>query len=411
MTQLLEGIRVIECAQLFNGDRLGGLLGDLGADVVKVESPGRGDYLRDFLGQISPHHSPAHVEVNKNKRSLTLDLRGDAGREVFWRLLATADVIVDGNVAGVMENLGVGYDAVRARRPDIVFCHYSGFGAIGPYADIPTHGQMMNALAAGTPTAMGDDGFLHPRNPSQRMGSTANGGEGTATGAAYAALHVASALVRRARTGEGAYIDASGADAVVSNSWVAMTYSLNDSLITDRSTMPARAEGENSGAKYQFYETQDGKALLFCCIEPKFWANFCRVIERPDLLGTESGAPVEWADDLGLRRELQLIFSKRDLAEWVSLAAEHDIAMGPAYQEMPDLAGDPHFRTRELFRVAPDPDGNSYSYVGLPAIVSGARFEVRRPAPDLGQHTDELLTELGFADDAINELRENRVVS
>ena len=108
------------------------------------------------------------------------------------------------------------------------------------------------------------------------MGSTANGGEGTATGAAYAALHVASALVQRDRTGEGCFIDAAGADGVAANSWVALTYALNDHRITDRSTMPARAEGENVGAKYQFYETRDGKVILFCCIEPKFWRSFLR---------------------------------------------------------------------------------------------------------------------------------------
>src|SRR6516165_12787098 len=109
MTRLLEGIRVLESAQLFNGDRLGGLLADLGADVIKVESPGRGDYLRDFLGQITPHHSPAHIQVNKNKRSVTLDLRCSTGTELFWKLLATADVFVDGMIPAAMDRLGIGY--------------------------------------------------------------------------------------------------------------------------------------------------------------------------------------------------------------------------------------------------------------------------------------------------------------
>jgi crotonobetainyl-CoA:carnitine CoA-transferase CaiB-like acyl-CoA transferase len=410
MTRLLAGIRVLESAQLFNGDRLGGLLADLGADVIKVESPGRGDYLRDFLGQMTPHHSPAHVEVNKNKRSITLNLRTDAGRDVFWRLLETADVIVDGNVAGTMDALGVGYEAVRARKPGIVFCHYSGFGAAGPYAVIPTHGQMMNALVAGTPMAKDEEGFLHPRIPSDRMGSTANGGEGTATGAAYAALHVASALVARARTGEGCFIDAAGADGVAANSWVALTYALNDHRITDRSTMPARAEGENVGAKYQFYETRDGKVLLFCCIEPKFWRSFCEAIERADLIGDEGSAPVEWADDVELRRALQGIFHERDLSDWVALAAKHDIAMGPAYQEMAELPRDEHLRTRGLFVDGVDPDGAPYTYIGLPALVNGDQFEVRRPAPDLGQHTDEVLAEIGCSSQDIERLHDERIV-
>ena len=118
MSDLLAGIRVIESAALYNGDSLGMLLGDLGADVVKVESPFRGDYLRDFLGQITPHHSPAHVQVNKNKRSVALDLRKEAGREAFWRLLDTADVFVDGNAADACEKLGIGYAEQRARKLD-----------------------------------------------------------------------------------------------------------------------------------------------------------------------------------------------------------------------------------------------------------------------------------------------------
>jgi crotonobetainyl-CoA:carnitine CoA-transferase CaiB-like acyl-CoA transferase len=242
------------------------------------------------------------------------------------------------------------------------------------------------------------------------MGSTANGGEGTATGAAYAALHVASALVQRGRTGEGCFIDAAGADGVAANSWVALTYALNDHRITDRSTMPARAEGENVGAKYQFYETRDGKVILFCCIEPKFWRAFCDAIERPDLIGDQSAAPVEWADDVELRRELQRIFHERDLSDWVAMAAKHDIAMGPAYQEMAELPSDEHLRARKLFVDGVDPDGAAYTYIGLPALISGDEFEVRRPAPDLGQHTDELLGELGYSAQDVEHLRAERIV-
>ena len=158
-----HGIRVVECAVLFNGDTVGMWLGDMGADVIKVESPEQGDYLRDMLGQIVPHHSPAHLQVNKNKRSLTLDLRRDEGRDVFWDLLRTADVFVDGFLAGACDALGIGYERQREVKPDIVYCHCSGFGATGPYARVPTHGQMMNALAASVPLATGDDGLVRER--------------------------------------------------------------------------------------------------------------------------------------------------------------------------------------------------------------------------------------------------------
>jgi crotonobetainyl-CoA:carnitine CoA-transferase CaiB-like acyl-CoA transferase len=260
MSSLLDGIRVIESASLLNGDRLGVLLGDLGADVIKVERPFRGDYLRDFLGQITPHHSPAHVQVNKQKRSVTLDLRQERGREVFWRLLSTADVFVDGNAADAAEKLGISFEEQRAHKPDIVFCQCSGYGSSGPYAPIPTHGQMMSALAGALPVRMGEDGLVRLNEERPRL-YPMGGGDGTATAAVYAACYVSAALVRRARTGEGCFIDVSAAEAVMHGNWLGITNHVNADRITDRSTMPVTGGGD--GAKYQFYETKDHKFLLF----------------------------------------------------------------------------------------------------------------------------------------------------
>ena len=313
MSDLLSGIRVLESAALYNGDTVGMLLGDLGADVIKIESPFRGDYLRDFLGQVTPHHSPAHLQVNKNKRSVTLDLRQDEGREIFWKLFETADVFVDGNAADACAKLGIGYEAQRARNPAIVYCQYTGFGSEGPYHSIPTHGQMMNVIVAATPTEMGDDGFLHEVPGPGLLGNMRSGGEGTAAGAIHAAFHVAAALVQRERTGAGCFIDVAGHDGVVVNGWIAATYLLNAHRITDPVGMPARADGQSTGAKYQFYETRDGSVVLFCAIEPKFWVNFCRAVGREDLVGdVGSPVPVDFAaDETDLRRELQAIFHTR----------------------------------------------------------------------------------------------------
>ncbi|HVV29410.1 MAG TPA: CaiB/BaiF CoA-transferase family protein [Mycobacteriales bacterium] len=410
MSGLLDGIRVIESAMLFNGDRLGVLLGDLGADVVKVEAPPVGDYLRDFLGQIVPHHSPAHLEVNKHKRSVVINLRVEAGREVFWKLLATADVFVDGNAGDAMERLGVGYEQQRAHKPDIVYCQYSGYGSYGPYASIPTHGQMMNALAADTPYDMGPDGKMHA---SPRLGGMQgiNGGEGTATGAIYAAYAVAAALLRRERTGAGAYIDVAASDAVVANSWIGATYSLNDARIADRSTMPVTGD-QGDGAKYQFYETKDRKVILFCGIEPKFWKNFCAAVGRDDLVGAEATAPVDFAGGQAeLRQELQRIFHTRDLADWVQVAIDHDIAMGPAYRTAAELPDDPHVAARGLFHPAQHPIAGPYTHVGFPARIAGSTYEVQRGAPTLGQHTDEVLTAAGVSTAELAALREARAIT
>jgi crotonobetainyl-CoA:carnitine CoA-transferase CaiB-like acyl-CoA transferase len=411
---LLSGIRVLESAQLFNGDTLGALLGDLGADVIKVESPFRGDYLRDFLGQVTPHNSPAHLQVNKNKRSIALDLRKEQGRDVFWKLLATADVFVDGNSADALVKLGVGYEAQRARRRDIVYCQYTGYGATGPYATIPTHGQMMNAAAGATLLEIDEAGFVRPYRGPQPFNGIASGGEGTSVGATFAAYHVAAALVRRERTGEGCYIDVAASEAVISSAWIAATYQLNDDRITDRRSLPNPVDpAGTTSAKYQFYRTSDNRFVLFCCIEPAFWENFCRIAGREDLIGEANAGPVDFAvtsdPDQRLRREIQKIIETRTQAEWVRLAAEHDLAIGPALQQN-ELRADPQLAARGAFIEAVHPVAGTFTHVTLPALVNGHRStEIRWHAPSLGEQTDEILAEIGFSHDEIAALHKAAV--
>jgi formyl-CoA transferase len=404
MIELLGGVRVLECAVLFNGDHTGRLLGDMGADVIKIESPGTGDYLRDFLGQITPHHSPAHLFANRNKRSLTLNLRAPEGRELFFALLQTADIFVDGFAGDACARLGIGYAEQRRAKPDIIYCQCTGYGARGPYARIPTHGEMMGALAGGTPLEMGPDGLVHPRAGSSAMG------DGTLVGATHAALAAVAALSYRHRTGQGACIDGAGSDAVLATRWFPAVYAWNDGRITDRRGMAATGD-EGGGAKYQFYQTRDGRFLLFCAIEHKFWDNFCRAVGRDDLRqAKDTRAPVDFAgDQLELRRELQKIFHTRTLAEWVEIARAHDIAMGPAHP-VEEVRDDPHLRAREIIYEGVHPGAGPFTYVGWAAPVAGQPFEVRRPAPALGEHTDELLAELGHSPAQIARWREQGIV-
>ncbi len=404
MIELLKGVRVIECAVLFNGDQTGRLLGDMGADVIKVEAPGVGDYLRDFLGQVAPHHSPAHMYANRNKRSVTLNLRSDRGRELFFELLKTADIFIDGFTGDACAKLGIGYEDQCKVKPDIIYCQCSGFGAAGPYGQIPTHGVMMGALAGGTPVEMGEDGLVR---------SAGSGfGDGTTVGATNTALAGVAALAYRARTGKGTYIDGAGSDAVLATSWFGVTNAWNADRTVDYQAPGGGARGEEGGsAKYQHYETKDGKFILFCGIEHKFWDNFCRAVGREDLLAEkDTTEPVDFARaQLGLRREVQKIFHTGTLQEWIAVALEHDIAMGPA-NSLGDLIDDPHLRAREIIHESEHPHAGPFTSVGWPAPVRGQPFDIFQPAPLLGEHTEEILSGLGRGRAEIDSLREEGVI-
>ncbi|HLM18588.1 MAG TPA: CaiB/BaiF CoA-transferase family protein [Acidimicrobiia bacterium] len=387
MTGLLEGVTVVETGVLMTVDHLGRLLADEGADVVKVESPGQGDYLRNIMTRFAPDWSTFHLALNRNKRSLTCDARTPEGREVLSRLLDRADIFITGNIGDTNRKLGLDEESVRAIRPEIVYCQATGFGASGPYAQVPTHGQMMDALGGGAPPmALDDDGFV------VATGDAVGGSGGVVIGPLYAAFGVACALARARLTGEGCYLDVSCADAVLCAKWLDAIPMLNPELV-DRS-WDGKAPGES--AKYQHYETADGKYVLFCAIETKFWEHWCTAVGRDDLLREHrADLVVDFAGgDDALRREIQQVFHTKTQDEWMKVAVEDDIALGPALR-FDEVGEDPHLQARGQIVLEEHPLFGEMRTLGNPVLVPGEEFTVRS-APVLGQHTDEVLEELGY---------------
>jgi formyl-CoA transferase len=373
---------------LLNGATTGMMLADLGAEVIKVEDPSLGDYLRIE----DTYH--LHLHANKSKRSIALNLKRPEGREIFYRLLERTDVFVTNAVADRNARLGISYANLRSRKPDIIYCQNTGFGATGPYAELPVHGQMMDAVAGATPVAVGADGLTWPAQDGPRRVLTMSAaGEATTAGAVYAALHIAAALYRRQQTGEGAYLDVSSADAAIASAWTAAA-----TLINRPEQAASRQANFANLARYQWYETADRRFMLFCPEENKFWASFCTLVGRADLITREQGVE--------LRRELSDIFRTRTAGQWVAFALEHRLPLGPSYSSVDEVREDAQIQHRGVFRPAVHPERGPFAYIAQPVIVDGdpRRGRSPAPAPALGEHTDAVLAELGINREQIDEL-------
>lgn len=383
---LLAGVRVVESASLLTGAAVGMLLADLGADVVKVEAP-HGDLIRWALGQVTAGYSPAHLQLNRNKRSVTVDMRTPEGMARFRTLVEGAAVFVDGNAPGVLDRAGLSDSLLAQLNPGLVHCSVSGYGVRGPYSAIPTHGLMMSALVGANPTVVTPDGRLLPAE-GEGASISGRGGDAAVAAGSAAAMQICAALVRRERRGIGCRIDVSGADALLAQSMIPVVYQANRDRMTDTSTLPLLSDG-TSGPRYRLYATSDGQAVAFTALEPKFWDRFCRAVGREDLLGAA-------ADDPVLEHPLAEIFGARTQRQWIDLAIAAGLAIGPVRSTFDEISGDEHLRHRGVLVDAEHPVAGPFTYVGLAGLIDDRPLDVRLPAPAVGEHND--MFESGWPD-------------
>lgn len=368
---LLAGVRVLDLSRLIPGAIATRRLADFGADVVKVEEPGRGDYLRT-IPPLLDGDGLMHLILNRGKRSVALDLKTDEGRAGVLRLIATADVVVEVSRPGRFAELGVDFAELRRGRPELVVCSVTGFGQTGPLAQVPSHGMNMDALAGSLKVERAPDGTLRlPDGPTLSLASELGG--------TNAALAVAAALYRVRVTGEGCWIDASCWDSGVD------VFRVGLALMQAGLSMP---EVGDLGPLYSVYETADRRAVMFCAIERKFWENFCQGVGRSELSGRWDGVDIDFGGDLSLRKELEEIFIGATAQEWTERFSAWDV---PA-TEILDLAGvldHPHTTERGLIA-----DGLLGTTGPLRMMETGKRPGAGlRPAPVLGQDTDDVFRE------------------
>ena len=322
---MLTGVRVLDLSMLGPG-ALGGHFVDFGAEVIKVEAPG-GDYVRQMTWPIvhDEHGSNSlmHLHLNRGKKSVVLDLKTESGTGDFEKLVASADVVIEGMRPGFLDKIGFGFDRLRELNPSIVVCSLSGYGATGPYRDLPSHGIAYDAWSGVVKPVVDDDGFC--RIPDQtNVGITA--------GPAFAAMAILAALVRARTTGEPAQMEIAQSDAAAYFDWYRIeserAYQRPDDEVTGNASdggerRPAGLAGMREGVRYQFYESSDGH-ILFMASEQLFWKNFCEGVDRMDLFERWPGAKI--ADhargNLELQAELRDIFRTRTtLSGWSSPAS------------------------------------------------------------------------------------------
>lgn len=395
MTLPLDGVKVLDFTAVMAGPYCTLMLADMGAEVTKVETFPEGDASRRFDPKVNDE-SYCFAVLNRNKKSLALDMKQPAGRQIFMKLAAQADIMVENYRPGVMKKLGIDYASVNAINPGIIYASVSGFGQTGPYSrkggfDIIAQGM------SGIMTMTGEPGG-RPAKVGIAMNDVAAGAT-----ALYAIL---GAYIGKLKSGKGQYLETSLLEAGLAwTFWEAGAYFGSGEMPLANGTRHRRS------TPYQAYRTKDGYVTVGANNE-KLWTNLCvQVLGRPDLLKDPrfEGLPARLTNIDALEKEIEAVFATQPTAHWVKKLDDAGVPGGPVYTYDQALE-DPHVLARKMVVEIDHPRIGRMKMLGLPVKASGEFAAIRTPAPWLGQHTGQVLRGLGYSDDEIAALYAQKVI-
>lgn len=394
MPSALENIKVVDLTRTLAGPFCTMMLGDMGADVIKIEEPEHGDEIRRWM-PFWNGESTQFVTFNRNKRSLSINLKEQEGIDIVLSLAKDADVMIESFRSGALDRMGLGYEAVKKIKPDILYCSISGFGRTGPMADKPGYDLLIQAYS-GLMNLTGE-----PDGMPMRVGFSL---VDLFTGMmAYGSIMTA--LYHRQQTGQGQWIEAALLDGQVA----AMSYHAAAYMATG--VEPTRMGSGHPGlVPYQNFPASDGFFILGVANEG-LWQRFCKAIQRPDLL--EDARFVTNDDRVAHRAEcvqiLSELFQTKTVAEWMEVIGDAGVPCGPI-NRVSEVLSDPQVLARDMVLNLPHPNVPDLRVAGSPLKLTETPPSVRYPPPSLGQHNEEVLTELGYDAKGIARLRETGVI-
>jgi len=386
----LEGFKVVDLSRYGPGRYCSMLLADFGAEVITIETPRVEASLPAFL---TDDTSPRYLAFNRNKRSLALNLKKEQGREIFYKIIETTDVLIEGYRPGVTQKFGIDYETLHKINQRLIYCSISGFGQDGPYRERPGHDINYVGIAGILDLTGYEDG------PPAMIGTLVADLVG---GFCQATMAILIALLERENSGEGQYIDVSMLDGLIHALWLQGM----DFLLTGR--IPKRGEDIPTGlsAGYNIYQTLDNRYLTLGCLEPWFWEKLCTVVGRVDFIPHQRAQNRKRQEVLAFFRK---IFKTKTCAEWLKILSEADIPCGPV-NNLSETFADPQVIHRKMVVETKNPILGMIRQIGIPMKLSRTPGSIKNPAPRYGEQTEEILKELGYYEENINHFKETKVI-